>query len=118
LYNINESFFIGGDILRIQEHPILDFKKGKKVKFFFENQEVWGYEGETIAAALHALGIWEYREGLKTGRPRGLFCAIGHCSSCLMEVDGVPNTRICITPVKEGIQVRKQLPKGDLIEKL
>lgn len=104
--------------MRIQEHPILDFKKGKKVKFFFENEEVWGYEGETIAAALHALGIWEYREGLKTGRPRGLFCAIGHCSSCLMEVDGIPNTRICITPVKEGIQVRKQLPKGDLIEKL
>jgi predicted molibdopterin-dependent oxidoreductase YjgC len=118
MYNINENFFIGGDKLRIENHPILEFKRTKKVKFYFDGKEVWGYEGESIAAALHALGIWEYREGLKTKRPRGLFCAIGHCSSCLMVVNGVPNTRICVTPVKEGVIVKKQLPKGDLVEKL
>ncbi|GAB6189312.1 (2Fe-2S)-binding protein [Marinitoga arctica] len=104
--------------MRIQKHPILEFKKGKKVKFLFENEEVWGYEGETIAAALHALGIWNYRNGLKTGRPRGIFCAIGHCSSCLMTVNGIPNVRICVTPLKAGMIVKKQNPKGDLIEKV
>ncbi|SHF31634.1 2Fe-2S iron-sulfur cluster binding domain-containing protein [Marinitoga hydrogenitolerans DSM 16785] len=104
--------------MRIQEHPILEFKRGKKIKFYFEGRELYGYEGETIAAALYALGIWEYRESLKTGKPRGLFCAIGHCSSCLMVVNGIPNIRICVTPLKEGMVVKKQKPKGDLIERI
>ncbi|BBE30346.1 hypothetical protein OSSY52_04870 [Tepiditoga spiralis] len=100
--------------MRIQQHPILKFKKENRVNFLFEGKEVYGYEGETIAASLHALGIWEYGEGAHSHTPRGLFCAIGHCSSCLMKVDGVPNTRICVTKIKEGMIVEKQHPRGSL----
>ncbi len=33
---------------------------------------------------------------------------IGKCSSCFMNVDGVPNVRTCIEPVREGIKVYRQ----------
>lgn len=42
---------------RLREHPILKIKRGRKIHFFFEGKEFEAYEGETIAAALHANGI-------------------------------------------------------------
>ncbi|MRR10860.1 (2Fe-2S)-binding protein [bacterium] len=101
-------------MLRIESHPILEFAKGRKVTFLFEGQPVEGFEGEPVAAALHAAGIKVLRHSPKLGRPRGFFCAIGKCSSCLMEVDGVPNVFACITPIREGMQVRRQSGRGSI----
>lgn len=98
--------------MRIDRHPILEFKKANKIKFFFEGQPVEGYEGEPIAAALHAAGIKVLRHSVKLDRPRGFFCAVGKCSSCLMEVDGIPNVFSCITPIKDGMQVKRQKGRG------
>ena len=94
---------------RIEKHPILDFKKGKEVTFTFEGQELKGYEGDTIAAALHAAGVRSLHETEKKHRHRGLFCAIGNCSSCLMKVNGIPNVRVCVEPLREGITVERQI---------
>ncbi len=93
---------------RIWEHPILTFKRGKKIKFFFEGREVEAYEGESIAAALYAIGVDVLSWSSKVERPRGAFCMIGKCSSCFMIVDGIPNTRTCIEPVREGVRVERQ----------
>ncbi len=100
--------------MRIKEHPILEFKRGKRISFTFEGEEIFGYDGEPIAAALHDNGIMVLRRSLRYNRPRGFFCAIGRCSSCLMEVDGIPNVKTCITPLKEGMVVRRQRGKGNL----
>lgn len=97
--------------MRITEHPILGFQREKEIKFTFEDQELIGYEGETIAAALHANGVRELRH---EHRPRGLFCAIGNCSSCLMEVNGESNVRVCIEKLKPGMIVKVQKGKGTL----
>ncbi|KUK82884.1 MAG: Putative sarcosine oxidase subunit alpha [Petrotoga mobilis] len=94
--------------MRIQNHPILSFNRGKQIKFYYNGKELIGYEGETIAAALYANGIFKFSKSKKLKRPRGIFCAIGHCSSCLMTVDGVPNVRTCITPLKAGMRVESQ----------
>lgn len=94
---------------RISEHPILEFKKGREVTFTYEGQEIKGYEGETIAAALHAAGVRSLHESEKKHRHRGLFCAIGNCSSCLMKVNGIPNVRVCVEPLREGITVERQV---------
>lgn len=94
---------------RITNHPILDFHKGRTVTFTFEGQQMTGYEGETIAAALHAAGVRTLHESAKKHRPRGLFCAIGNCSSCLMKVNGIPNVRVCVEPLREGIVVERQI---------
>ena len=99
---------------RIKEHPILEFKKGSLIKFRFEGKELIGFEGDTIASALHASGIKVYRKSEKLKRPRGFFCAIGRCSSCYMVVDGIPNVQTCVTPLKEGMEVFIQDGKGKL----
>ena len=96
----------------IIEHPILEFKRGNKVKFYFEDREIEGYEGHPIAAALHAAGIKVLSYSEKHKRPRGFFCAVGKCSSCLMEVDGQPNVMVCMEPLRAGIRVRRQKGKG------
>jgi predicted molibdopterin-dependent oxidoreductase YjgC len=98
----------------IREHPILEFSHGRLVKFTFEGREMEGFEGEPIAMALHANGIRIYRETPEMERPRGFFCAIGKCSSCFMVVDGVPNVRTCITPLKEGMRIEVQRGKGKI----
>ena len=98
----------------LTKHPILEFKRGKKVKFYFEGKELEGYEGLPIAAALHAVGIKDLRYSEKYNRPRGFFCAVGKCSSCLMEVDGRPNVMVCMEPLKQGMKVRRQKGRGKL----
>ncbi len=99
---------------RIFKHPILDIESRRKLKFYFEGQELEAYQGETIASALVANGIdiFGYTEH---NRPRGFYCAIGKCSSCLMIVDGVPNVRTCITPIRDGMKIQRQYGRGELV---
>ncbi len=99
---------------RIWEHPILVFKRGRKVKFYFNDMEVEAFEGESVAAALYAIGVNVFSKSVKLGRSRGAFCMIGKCSSCFMKVDGVPNTRICIEPVRDGMKVEVQEGLADI----
>jgi predicted molibdopterin-dependent oxidoreductase YjgC len=101
--------------MRITEHPILEFERGEKICFSFDGRDIEGYSNETIAAALHGAGIVELAKSPVLHRPRGLFCAIGNCSSCLMVVDGEPNIRVCVVKVRDGMRVETQLGKGDLV---
>jgi predicted molibdopterin-dependent oxidoreductase YjgC len=98
--------------LRIEQHPILDFPERKPIAFLFEGQPMLGREGDTIASALHANGISVLSESTELHRPRGFYCAIGNCSSCHMVVDGIPNVKTCITPLREGMTVSRQKGKG------
>lgn len=98
----------------IKKHPILAFKRGRRVEFFFDGKKMPGYEGEPIAAALHANGVRVLRRSIKLNRPRGFYCAIGNCSSCLMQVNGEPNARVCVEKLEEGMIVETQMGKGDL----
>ena len=100
--------------LRIEKHPVLNFKREEKIVFFFNGEEIEAYPNETIAAALHAAGIRKLGESPELHRPRGLFCAIGNCSSCFMIVDNKPNIRVCVIKVKQGMRVEEQKGKGEL----
>ncbi|MCD6323844.1 MAG: FAD-dependent oxidoreductase [Desulfurococcales archaeon] len=91
---------------RISKHPVLRFKRGKEVTIFFEGKPLKAFEGESLAAALYAAGVDVFRWTPKLGRPRGPFCMVGKCGSCMVEVDGEV-VRACITPVKEGMKVRR-----------
>ena len=91
---------------RIENHPILgESPKGKLVKFSYDGTTLEGYEGEPIAAALRVAGVMAHRY---TAKRHGVFCAIGRCTDCVMVVDGKPNVRTCITPLKEGMVVETQ----------
>ncbi len=98
--------------MRINEHPVLEFNKGREIEFSFEGRIIKGFENETIAASLHAAGIKVLKHSMTNHRPRGFYCAIGNCSSCLMEVNGVANIRVCTELLQAGMIVKTQSGKG------
>ena len=99
--------------MRILHHPILgDRPVRKQIQISVDGETVPAYEGEMIAAALIAAGIKRFRITSKDHGPRGIFCAIGHCTDCAMEVNGRPNVRVCVTPVAPGMIVRTQVGLG------
>ncbi len=100
--------------MRVKDHPVLSFPEREEITFTYQGKEVTARQGETIAAALHNHGVLELSKSGDKLRPRGLFCSIGKCSSCLMTVDGVPNVRTCITLAQEGMVVEKQEGFPDL----
>jgi predicted molibdopterin-dependent oxidoreductase YjgC len=87
---------------------------GRQVTLTVDGQSVAAEEGEPIAAALWAAGLRLLRWSPKRGEPRGVFCAIGRCTDCVMTVDGQPNVRTCVTPVREGMALQRQRPEGDV----
>jgi predicted molibdopterin-dependent oxidoreductase YjgC len=96
-------------MLRIYDHPILGkLRERRKVLIEVDGKRIEAYEGEPIAAALLAAGIRVFRYTVRRNEPRGLFCAIGRCTDCVMTVDGTPNIRTCITPVRDGMKVETQ----------
>ena len=76
--------------------------------------DVSGYAGDTIGSALFAGGRRVFSRSFKYHRPRGLLCCAGHCPNCLMTVDGVPNVRVCVEPLREGAVVEPQNVLGKL----
>jgi len=66
--------------------------------------------GQSVAAALTVAGVRELRatrRGLD-GEGRGVFCGMGVCQDCLVEIDGWPNNRACVAKAAPGIEVRHQ----------
>ena len=99
--------------LRISEHPIIGTAdKRREITIDVDGRRVAAYDGEAIAAALAAAGIKVFRTTIKRSAPRGIFCAIGRCTDCMMTVDGRPNVRTCVTPAEEGMRIETQAGAG------
>jgi sarcosine oxidase subunit alpha len=80
----------------------------RKVRFSFNGRRHPGEEGDTIASALAADGVDVLAHSFKYHRPRGLLCCSGRCPNCMVDVDGQPNVRACVTPLADGMKVRPQ----------
>ena len=91
-------------------------QKLKKQGYWLDQTEYvlkrYAREGEMVLACLIANGIIVNRYTAKRNEPRGLFCGIGQCTDCAMVVNGKPNVRTCITPVKEGMVIETQKGVG------
>lgn len=83
----------------------INVHRGKPVRVRLDNEWVTAYEGETVATALLATGRRVFRH-TPEGHPRGVFCGIGLCYDCLVTIDGGENMRACVTPVRDGMEVR------------
>ena len=90
--------------MRIDHHPILDDLPDREtVTITVNGRSIKAYKGESIAAAMYAVGQKVHRTTSKYKEPRGIFCNKGRCTDCIMKVDGLPNVRTCITKVREGM---------------
>ena len=95
--------------MRVKEHPILGkLEVSRVVTIFVDGVEYPALEGEMVAAALMANGITTFRHTHRFHKPRSIFCGIGRCTDCMMVVDGIPNIRTCITPVRDGMNIETQ----------
>jgi len=98
---------------RIIDHPVLGKLNDRNLlSFQFDGKPVGAYEDETIAASLLANGVRKLRVHEESGTPRGIYCNIGHCMECRVNVNGQANVRACLTVVEEGMVVESgnQLP--------
>jgi len=77
------------------------------VTFEFEGRTIRGRRGESLAAALAAVGERELRR-TRSGPSRGLFCGMGVCQECLVEIEGRPGQRACMTKLDRPMRVRRQ----------
>ena len=100
--------------MRLPPQPNERIDRSAELTFSFEGKAVSAFAGDTIGSALYAAGRRVFSRSFKYHRPRGLVCCSGHCPNCMMTVDGVPNVRVCVEPVREGAKVRAQNVLGSL----
>lgn len=93
--------------------------------FDFDGRAVPFADGASVGAGLWAAGVREFRRTRGAGAPRGLFCAIGNCFDCLVDLElptdpagrpapdgtgdagrGTRPVRACRTPAVAGLRVR------------
>jgi sarcosine oxidase subunit alpha len=100
--------------MRLPPQPLERIDRSQPITFTFEGKPVGAFAGDTIGSALYAAGRRVFSRSFKYHRPRGLQCCSGHCANCQMTVDGIPNVRVCIEPVREGVVVGGQNTLGSL----
>ncbi|MGO4689888.1 (2Fe-2S)-binding protein [Glaciibacter sp. 2TAF33] len=67
-----------------------------------------GVLGQSLAGVILATGTLGFRRTSLEGRPRGVFCGIGVCYDCLVEVNGQRDVRACQRRASDGDVVRTQ----------
>jgi thioredoxin reductase len=72
----------------------------------FDGETLHARPGESLAATLIAHGVQQFRTTI-SGQPRGVFCGMGVCQDCLVEIDSVANRRACMTKIEKPITVHR-----------
>lgn len=85
-----------------------EVRRGDPVEIIIGGERCTAYAGETVATALMAIGTRSFRRTARAGSSRGLYCGMGVCYDCLVVVNGRPNTRACMTYVRNGMKVQLQ----------
>jgi thioredoxin reductase len=73
----------------------------------FEGRTIEAHAGESLAAALTAAGVRAFRT-TRLDNERGMFCGMGVCQDCLVEVDGHANQRACMVKVDRPMSVARE----------
>src|SRR5690625_1055913 len=98
---------------RVTNHPVLGkLDQTNEMTFTYDGKTYQGLENESIAAALLANDIRTLRHHEEDNEPRGIYCNIGHCFECRVNLDGRNGVRACLTPLKDGMVISsgKELP--------
>lgn len=74
------------------------------VALVIDGREVRVPAGISVAAALLNSGVVGFRRSV-SGEPRAPLCGMGSCHECRVTIDGRPQRRSCLEPVREGMRV-------------
>ncbi len=72
-----------------------------------DGQALPAHSGQTVAAVLLEAGLRAWRL-TASGAPRGVYCGMGACFDCTVEVEGVGELRACMTPARPGMRITLQ----------
>ena len=70
---------------------------------------------EKLAAAMLQSGRLDLRTTAVSGAPRGAYCKMGVCFDCLVTIDDQPNQQACMTLVRPGMRVERQVGGGQIV---
>lgn len=71
--------------------------------------------GETLAAAMLRSGRLDLRTTAISGAPRSAYCMMGVCFECLVTIDEQPDQQACMTVVRPGMRVERQVGAGTIL---
>lgn len=74
-------------------------------RIFWNGRELSFLSGETIAQALCRAGVANFGAGA-LGQPHSVFCGIGQCQNCLVDVVTAGPREACLTLCRDGLCVR------------
>lgn len=77
-----------------------------ELTIWINDQVVRVAEGTTVAAAMVQSGV-PCRASV-TGQPRTALCGMGICFECRAIVDGIPHSKTCQIPCRNGMRVETQ----------
>ena len=77
-----------------------------KIQFQFENKSYTANSGESVASALISNKIFEINNNSMS--KRGVFCGMGVCHECLVEVNGENSVRACMKKLDSNAIIFKQ----------
>ena len=80
-------------------------RPGAPVSFTFNDMQMTGYKGESIAAALLRAGVLSQRVSPRDKAQRGYYCGMGQCWECAVRVEGLNTVRSCMMPVMQGMAI-------------
>ena len=94
----------------------VDGPSGEVVRFQFDGKTISALAHDSVASAILATGASLTRHTAVSGIERGPYCMMGVCFDCLIEIDGVGNRQACMVPVREGMCVKRQMGKREVLE--
>lgn len=83
------------------EDPIAPYD-GVPVTITVDGESLSGIQGQSIAGVIMARDQLRLRNTAASGAPRGVFCGIGVCFDCLVEVNGLGDVRACQRKARDG----------------
>lgn len=74
------------------------------VRIVVDGRDVPCAQGQTVAGALLAQGVYRFRVSPNGRTARGPFCMMGACQECAIRIDGSIR-RACQTDVEDGMVI-------------
>ena len=91
-------------MIRLVPDQSSQITRTEKVEFTFDDVAIWGYAGESLAAALIRSRYLHLRDAPKDAGPRGAFCLMGLCQECVVVLKG-QTVESCRIEVQPGITI-------------